>query len=262
MRTPFCGCAFVRMIPVPRELQNSWRSQHLNLNNKGNPKNDNSTNRQPQSAARLCAAAFLSCRSHSAGLRFRRHFKQLAHHRTEAMEARTRQRALTLSSASPPESGMWPLVFKHSIATPLATRTPRSAIERSSATSAAIRARPTVLQALLNNTTGTENVATGFATLSNNITGNRNTGVGYRTLTFNDADDNTAIGWNALYNNRTGIQNTAIGSGALLHGSDNTITQPSVFKRLIITTPATTTLSAPSRSLITPPAPSTIHTAV
>ena len=35
--------ALFRLIAVPRKLQDSSRSQHVNLNNKGNPKNDSTT---------------------------------------------------------------------------------------------------------------------------------------------------------------------------------------------------------------------------
>ena len=71
-------------------------------------------------------------------------------------------------------------------------------------------------QALVNNTTGNDNVAIGYQTLLYNSTGNRNTGIGVATLKLNETgEDNTAVGAVALFNNTTGNGNTAIGYSAL-----------------------------------------------
>ena len=68
----------------------------------------------------------------------------------------------------------------------------------SSKTLSAFKTRPTVVVALLNNTTGTNNTATGFQALMANTTG------GF----------NTAVGLNALVNNTGGSSNTALGDSA------------------------------------------------
>ena len=75
--------------------------------------------------------------------------------------------------------------------------------------------------ALLNNTTGTNNTATGEFALNDNTTGNLNTANGLAALRSNTiGDSNTAEGGDALFLNTTGSANTAIGTGAL--GSNTT----------------------------------------
>ena len=70
--------------------------------------------------------------------------------------------------------------------------------------------------ALYNNTTGSFNVANGYAALSANTTGIRNTAVGETALGSNTTgSDNAAFGLEALLKNTTGGSNTAIGFGAM-----------------------------------------------
>ena len=88
-------------------------------------------------------------------------------------------------------------------------------LQRSETTPPAARTRPTVLNALVNNTTGGNNTANGSGALSNNTTGG----------------DNTANGFGALNNNTTGNNNTAIGLGAgvLITGGGNVCIGANVF---------------------------------
>jgi hypothetical protein len=70
--------------------------------------------------------------------------------------------------------------------------------------------------ALLLNTSGTENTATGTDALVHNTTGNGNTAIGFYALFSNTASvANTAVGAAALESMTTGTANTAIGNGAL-----------------------------------------------
>jgi hypothetical protein len=72
---------------------------------------------------------------------------------------------------------------------------------------------------LVNNTSGTRNVAVGSAnwgvaegTMQSNTTGSFNTALGSQALAFNTtASNNTAVGYQALYSNTTGAYNTALG---------------------------------------------------
>src|SRR5713101_6871305 len=58
--------------------------------------------------------------------------------------------------------------------------------------------------------------ALGEDALLNNTTGSNNTATGYQALDGNTAGtDNTAVGYQTLSNNTTGFSNTATGSGAL-----------------------------------------------
>ena len=71
------------------------------------------------------------------------------------------------------------------------------------------------LNALLNNTTGNDNAATGADALVSNTTGSENTANGYQALTNNTSGRaNTAVGGSTLFGNTTGSFNTALGDGA------------------------------------------------
>jgi trimeric autotransporter adhesin len=71
--------------------------------------------------------------------------------------------------------------------------------------------------ALVNNTTGTDNTANGLNALFNNTEGSFNTATGSDALFQNTTgSENTGYGWNALFNNTTGVANTAVGVAALL----------------------------------------------
>jgi hypothetical protein len=73
------------------------------------------------------------------------------------------------------------------------------------------------VQALLENTTGSNNTATGDGTLKSNTTGNYNTASGVGALQNNTTGaGNSAFGYSALYANTTGYNNTAAGFYALL----------------------------------------------
>ena len=70
--------------------------------------------------------------------------------------------------------------------------------------------------ALINESTGSENTAVGFSALYSNSTGSLNVAVGVDALVANTSGgDNTAIGRQAMDSNTTGSTNTAIGSLAL-----------------------------------------------
>src|SRR5262249_31637906 len=70
--------------------------------------------------------------------------------------------------------------------------------------------------ALLFDTTGTDNTAFGVNALKNNTVGNANTASGSNALRQNiTGDDNTASGFNALQSNLYGHDNTASGAEAL-----------------------------------------------
>ena len=80
--------------------------------------------------------------------------------------------------------------------------------------------------ALISNTTGTDNVALGHEALSSNTTGLNNTATGDDALTVNVTGfNNTGIGWHALDSNTIGVKNTGIGCDGLsgnTTGSNNT----------------------------------------
>ena len=72
----------------------------------------------------------------------------------------------------------------------------------------------------MNNTTGVNGLALGYAALATNTTGNYNTAVGSNALYHNTtADDNTACGYGGMYYNTTGARNAGLGYFALF---DNT----------------------------------------
>jgi hypothetical protein len=74
--------------------------------------------------------------------------------------------------------------------------------------------------ALLSNTTGNDNTATGVNALASNTVGGHNAATGFGALQNNTAGaSNTAVGENALESNTTGSFNTAIG---LLAGASQT----------------------------------------
>ena len=79
--------------------------------------------------------------------------------------------------------------------------------------------------AMFSNTVGHNNVATGFPTLNLNTTGRFNVASGSKALLRNTAGhDNTALGYLALDSNKAGDNNVALGSGAggnLTTGNDN-----------------------------------------
>ncbi|MGC1323803.1 MAG: tail fiber domain-containing protein, partial [Candidatus Udaeobacter sp.] len=71
-------------------------------------------------------------------------------------------------------------------------------------------------QALLSNTSGSNNTGNGFQALVSNTTGNNNTANGAVALFSNTTGiGNTATGEGALFSNTTGNGNTATGEGAL-----------------------------------------------
>jgi len=80
--------------------------------------------------------------------------------------------------------------------------------------------------ALVNNTTGFDNVAVGGQALSSNTTGANNTAIGWQALFSNSTgSNNTATGLLALGSNTTGNFMTATGQGALVSnttGDSNT----------------------------------------
>ena len=82
--------------------------------------------------------------------------------------------------------------------------------------------------ALESNTTGSDNTATGGGALLSNTIGDSNTATGVSALESNTTGlDNTATGAEALNSNTTGTENTATGSQALLSnttGIENTAT--------------------------------------
>ena len=82
------------------------------------------------------------------------------------------------------------------------------------------------MTALLSNTTGVDNTATGTQALFNNTTGSFNTANGAFALPSNTTgDNNTAIGFGTLANNTTGSSNIALGLEAGFHvtTADNVI---------------------------------------
>ncbi len=69
--------------------------------------------------------------------------------------------------------------------------------------------------ALVSNTTGSSNTATGFQALGDNTIGIFSTASGDSALRHNTSgNDNTAIGHAALFNNTTGILNIALGANS------------------------------------------------
>src|SRR5207249_2220069 len=79
--------------------------------------------------------------------------------------------------------------------------------------------------ALRNNTTGSQNTASGFNALLANMSGANNTATGQEALRNTIGNNNTASGFQALLSNTTGSNNIAIGSaaGISLTGGDNNI---------------------------------------
>jgi trimeric autotransporter adhesin len=77
-------------------------------------------------------------------------------------------------------------------------------------------------EALLSNTSGVNNTATGYRALKNNTTAPNNTATGFQAMLFNQTgDSNTATGAQALFINQTGMANTAMGSNALRFNTGN-----------------------------------------
>jgi hypothetical protein len=77
------------------------------------------------------------------------------------------------------------------------------------------------VEALVSNTSGAQNTATGSGALLSNTTGTANTVIGYQALLGNiDGFGNTATGYQALQSNTSGTGNTATGIAAL---SNNTV---------------------------------------
>jgi hypothetical protein len=75
--------------------------------------------------------------------------------------------------------------------------------------------------ALVNNTTGTDNTANGALALHSNTTGFQNTATGVEALFSNTTGfQNTATGVDALFSNTIGSHNTAVGQGSLGANSD------------------------------------------
>ena len=69
------------------------------------------------------------------------------------------------------------------------------------------------------------NTSVGLNALLSNTAGNNNTATGYNALYFNKGNSNTATGFQAMYSNTTGNYNTAFGVYAMLTnstGSENT----------------------------------------
>jgi len=74
--------------------------------------------------------------------------------------------------------------------------------------------------ALVNNTTGTDNTAIGSGALTSNTTGFDNTATGAAALSYNTAGyGNTATGAFALFLNTEGNSNTAVGDGAMVNNT-------------------------------------------
>lgn len=70
--------------------------------------------------------------------------------------------------------------------------------------------------ALIANTTGSENTAIGYNALAANLDGKENTAIGFKALAANlDGKENTAIGFKALAANTTGYANTSVGNMTL-----------------------------------------------
>jgi hypothetical protein len=85
--------------------------------------------------------------------------------------------------------------------------------------------------ALKLNTTGNNNTAFGYQTLLSNTTTSNNTAFGYQALTLATASDNVAFGYQALNTLTTGSNNTAIGYAvgtSITTGSNNTILGQSI----------------------------------
>jgi len=76
------------------------------------------------------------------------------------------------------------------------------------------------VDALHDNSSGTDNSAFGYAALSNNTTGTQNTAIGSSTLSnATTANNHTAVGYLALFRDTSGEANTAVGAFSM---SDNT----------------------------------------
>ncbi|MEZ5148057.1 MAG: tail fiber domain-containing protein [Bacteroidales bacterium] len=80
--------------------------------------------------------------------------------------------------------------------------------------------------AMLSNTSGYDNTATGYVALGANTSGHQNTAVGSDALIFNETgNDNTAVGFGSQFSTSTGFRNTSFGSNSMLFtstGSYNT----------------------------------------
>jgi len=97
-----------------------------------------------------------------------------------------------------------------------ASKTPRPVVIRFILTPPAPSTTGSGYQALLNNTTASENTANGFQALYANTVGFDNTASGLKALYSNTTGNfNAGNGAYALYSNTTGIQNTANGYAAL-----------------------------------------------
>ena len=73
------------------------------------------------------------------------------------------------------------------------------------------------------NTTGTANVAIGYAGMTDNTTGNYNIAVGGNSLRSNTSgEDNAALGYSSMYKNTTGSDNTACGAFSLYNNTTGT----------------------------------------
>lgn len=71
-------------------------------------------------------------------------------------------------------------------------------------------------EALMTNTTGQRNVASGYRSLLSNTEGHNNTAFGAQTLAFNTlGNSNVAVGISALFSNVTGNSNVAVGGSSL-----------------------------------------------
>ena len=74
--------------------------------------------------------------------------------------------------------------------------------------------------ALINSTTGNDNIALGNSALLSNTTGASNFGFGTNALRSNTTgNNNIAMGPSALFNNTTGLDNVAVGAGALFNNT-------------------------------------------
>ena len=104
--------------------------------------------------------------------------------------------------------------YRRSRTTPPVASTRLSDTSRSRTTlPGSTSADPRRQEALINNTTGHDNTASGTAALFANTTGAHNTACGYFALVDNTTGDlNTASGASALQNNTTGFNNTATGA--------------------------------------------------
>jgi hypothetical protein len=80
-------------------------------------------------------------------------------------------------------------------------------------------------QALLNNTTASNNTATGFTALSANVTGHDNAADGFQALLNNKGSNSVGIGSKAGANITSGSSNIIIGANLLGTSTDAKITR-------------------------------------